>query len=174
MNKFKEAKEELQRQIKIISVSLTVLIHILYIGYLRFALRKSIGNRWVNLALVIATAVFLVVYLAFQVFSKNKKNVKNAKRIYKRFKLLTKIFTIGTAVYTVITAVGSVSPFASIFAVANAILLGIRLILEMIISLLSLGARKVKSSIKRKREDKSAICQGVEEINDVILTADDL
>lgn len=149
--RFNEIKKELSRQLKIVSVSFTVLVHLLYIGYLRFALRKSIGNRYVNLVLVLMTAVFLVVYLIFSLVGKNKKNAKRTKKVYKRFKLLMKIFTVGTAVYTVFTALGSVSPLAILYSVANAIVLVLRLIFELIISLVGFGARKVKSKIGKKR-----------------------
>jgi amino acid transporter len=176
MKKLETAKNELARQLKAISISSTVIIHLLYIVYLRFALRKSIGNRMVNLALVLATGAFLVVYLAFQIFGKNKKNIKRTKKLYKQFKLLTKVFTVGTAVYTVITAVGSVSPTAALFATVNAVLLGIRLIFEVIISLISLGARKVKSSITEKRARRNGTSKVIEtdEVPDVVLTLDDL
>ena len=161
--KLKIAKDELKRQLKIISVSSTVIINLLYISYLRFALRHGIGNRYVNFALTFATALFLVLYLIFRLIGENKKNVKRTKKAYKRFKLMTKIFTVGTAVYAVLAASGSVTPLASVFAYLNAALLAVQLIFEVISSLIISGARRVKNHLServaerrgRKNNDKS-------------------
>jgi uncharacterized membrane protein len=153
--KLKIIKDELKRQLKIITISSTVIINLLYISYLRFALRHGIGNRYVNFALTIATALFLLLYLIFRLFGENKKNVKRTKRIYKRFKLLTKLFTVLTAIYVLITATGSVTPMAGIFAYLNAILLALQLIFELVASLITRGARRVKESVsERLREPK--------------------
>ena len=173
-------KNELIRQLKIISVSFNVIVNLLYIAYLRFAIKQGIGNRLVNTALVFATAIFLVVYIIFRLFGENKRNVKRTKRIYKRFKLLMKLFTVGTAVYTVVIAVDAVSPVATVLAIVNAVILGVRLIFELIVSLITRGARKVKNSVVEKRLNKKRAEEKVEtsfipdEVTDVEITADDL
>ena len=178
--KIKAIKEEFLRQLTIISVSFTIIVHLLYISYLRFALRHSIGNRAVNFVLVMATALFLVVYLIFRVFIKNRNNVKRTKRIYRRFKLIAKLFTVGIAIYTIATAVGSVSPFAALFAMINAIVLIIRLIFELIIAIITRGIRRVKNSVKERitLQNSSDIVDGIEldenEYSEVKITADDL
>lgn len=173
-------KKELTRQIKIVSISSTVIINLLYISYLRFALKHSIGNRYVNFALAIATALFLVIYLILRLFGENKRNVKRTKKVYKRFKLLTKIFTVGMAIYTLATAVGTVSPFATLFATVNAVLLGIRLIIELIASLISRGVSKAKNAAVERRLNKKREVNTYEtdftedEVEDVKIELNDL
>jgi divalent metal cation (Fe/Co/Zn/Cd) transporter len=173
-------KKELTRQIKIISISSTVIINLLYISYLRFALRHSIGNRYVNFALTIATALFLVIYLILRLFGENKRSVKKTKRVYKRFKLLTKIFTVGMAIYALATAVGTVSPMATLFATVNAVLLGIRLIIELIASLIGRGVSKAKNAAVERRLNKKREVNTYEtdfteaEVEDVKIELNDL
>ena len=152
--KLKTIKDELKRQIKIISISSTIIVNLLYISYLTFALRHSIGNRYVNFTLALATGAFLLMYLIFQTFGENKKNVKRTKKVYKRIKRITKIFTVFTAIYTVATAVGSVSPIAAIFAIINAVILGIQMIFDLIASIIVRGARRVKTAAVEKHRNK--------------------
>ena len=178
--KLKIIKDELLRQLKIISISFNVIVNLLYIGYLYFAIKQEIGNKYVNMTLAIATALFLLIYLILRLFKNDKKNLKRTKKVYKRIKLLTKVFTVGTAVYTVSIAVGSVSPLATLFAIVNAILLGIRLIFELILSLITRSVGKVKSSViekrlNRKRPNLETDMSFVpDEVFDVEITVDDL
>lgn len=162
MGKIKEIKSELSRQIKIISVSFTTAINLLYIWYLRFALRKGIGNRYVNLTLAIVTAAFLVIYIAFSLFGKSKKGVRMTKKLFKRFKLIMKLTTVATAVYTVYTAVGSVSPVAIFLAAFNAVVLAIRLLIELIAWLIGRGARLVRERITERKASPPITTEFVE------------
>lgn len=150
-----EAKNEFARQVKKLSISVTLTAHLLYIGYLAYALTHNIGIRGVNIALMIGTAVFLAAYLLLQLVGQNKKSrLKSTKRFYKRFKLATKVFSTGTAIYSLVTAAKSVSPFAMILSTLGAVFLAIRIITELLVSLIERKARRIKESIKNKWESK--------------------
>lgn len=153
--KLLKAKEELLRQVRNISISITVAVHLIYIGYLAYSLKQDIGIKEVNIALIVGTAVFLVAYLFLQIVTDNRKSrLKTTKKFYKRFKLVTKVFTTGTAVYSLVTAAKAVSPFAMILSVLGAIFLAVRVITELLVALISSQARKIKESFKSKRESK--------------------
>lgn len=150
-----DAKNELVRQIRGVSISITLTVHLLYIGYLAYALMQDIGIRIINIALMIGTAVFLLVYLFLQLVGENRKGkLKSTKRFYKRFKLLTKVFSTATAVYSLVTAAKSVSPFAMILSILGAVFLGIRVIVELLSSLISRKVKKVKENRLSRREEK--------------------
>ncbi len=151
MGKLTDIKDSFVKKIRRISITFTVTVHLLYIAYLIFAIYKEIGIRWVNIALAIGTAVFLLVYLIIRLAAKNSRGgIKTTKKFYKRFKLVTRIFSTATAIYTIITAVGSISPIAIFFAGVNAVLLIIRLIFEGILSLFDRKAKRIKKRIKSK------------------------
>lgn len=151
----KNAKNELSRQIKNISITATVAVNLIYIAYLAYSLMNDIGIKAVNIALIIGTAIFLLSYLFLQMVTENRKTkLKSTKRFYKRFKLATKVFSTGTAIYSLATAAKSVSPFAMLLSVIGAVFLGIRIITELLVGLISHQAKKISESIKTKRENK--------------------
>lgn len=157
-----EAKNELLRQIRNISTTFNLLVYLMYIAYLGYALDSGIGIKEINIALIIGTAIFLIIYLALRlVGSKAKKGLKATKKFYKRFKLFTKIFSVGTSLYAVISAQGAVSPVARILAYLGAALLVLRIITELITSAIERGARRIKEKIKSgseaRRERRSKI-----------------
>ena len=148
------AKDELARQLRKISITITLIVHLLYIGYLSYSLLRGIGNRIINIALIIGTGVFLIVYLILQLFENRKKRLKSTKRYYKRFKLITKLFTTATAIYSLITASKAVSPFATFISVSGAVILLIKILFELISSLIARKAKQIKEERTSKREKK--------------------
>ena len=150
-----KAKEKFKRKIRMASIISTLAIHLLYISYLTYSLINDIGIKAVNIALISGTSLFLIAYLFLQLVGEDRKiKLKNAKKIYKRFKLATKAFTTATAIYSLATAAGSVSPIAIALSGIGAIFLVLRIISEMLVSFISNRAKKFKESIKNKREEK--------------------
>lgn len=153
--KIAQIKEELLKQIRRISITITVAVNLLYIAYLLFAYANDIGNKYVNIALAVGTVVFLVAYLIITlILNGSKSKLKSAKKFYKRFKLLTKVFTVGTAIYTLITA-AEASKFAMWFAAGNAIFLAIRLVFEFIAITIERKIKSFKENRQRRKEEKA-------------------
>ena len=147
------AKDEFNRQIKRLSIISTLTIHLLYIGYLAYSLINDVGIKIVNLALIIGTAVFLVVYLFLQLIGQ-KSQIKSSKRTYKRFKLITKVFTTATAIYSLITAASSTNIIATIITAVGAGFLALRVLVEIIVALIKRKAKRFKEDFIAKRESK--------------------
>ena len=150
-----EAKNELVRQLRRVSITATLIVHLLYIGYLSYSLIRGIGFKIINIALIIGTALFLIIYLILQLVENNrKKKLKTTKKYYKRFKLSTTLFTTGTAIYSIITAANSVSKFAMVFSIAGAVMLVIKIIIEFLSSILTRKVAERKEKRKAVRENK--------------------
>ena len=148
-------KEEFLKQIRRLSITITVAVNLLYIAYLLFALASDIGNKYVNIALAVGTAVFLIAYLIITlIMHGTKSKLKSAKKFYKRFKLLTKVFTVGTAIYTLVTA-AEASKFAMWFAAGNAIFLAVRLLIEFITISIERKIRSFKENRQKRKEEKA-------------------
>ena len=77
--------------------------------------------------------------------------IKKTKKFYKRFKLVTKLFTSITAIYSLITA-STVSPYAMILPVIGAAFLLLRIVIDIIVSLIAGATKKAINSFKNKRE----------------------
>ena len=151
------AKDEFKRQIKILSILSTLTINLIYIGYLAYSLMNDVGIKVVNIALIIGTSVFLLVYLFLQlVGQKQKGQLKSTKRTYKRFKLITKVFTTGTALYSLVTAASSANMVATVITAVGAGFLVLRIIVEIITELIRRKAKKMKEEFIAKREMKKA------------------
>lgn len=149
------AKDEFKRQIKILSILSTLTINLIYIGYLAYSLMNDVGIKVVNIALIIGTSVFLLVYLFLQlVGQKQKGQLKSTKRTYKRFKLITKVFTTGTALYSLVTAASSANMVATVITAVGAGFLVLRIIVEIITELIRRKAKKMKEEFVAKRESK--------------------
>ena len=149
------AKDEFKRQIKNLSIISTLTINLIYIGYLTYSLMNDVGIKVVNIALIIGTSVFLLVYLFLQlVGQKQKGQLKSTKRTYKRFKLATKLFTTATALYSLFTAASSANFIATVITAVGAGFLVLRIIVEIITELIRRKARKIKEDFIAKRESK--------------------
>lgn len=152
--KLKIIKDELRRQMTIVSVSATLLIHFIYLGYLTYSLYAGIGVKGINIALIAGTLIFLATYFILRLGNKEKRQkAKTTKRFYKSFKLITKLFNSLTAIYTLYTAQDA-NFIARIFAVIGAVILVLRLIGELISFLIKRKAKKVKEHMLTRREEK--------------------
>ena len=90
--KLTQAKNEFIRQIRKLSIISTLTVHLLYIAYLGYSLMNDIGIKPVNIALMVGTAVFLIVYLFLQLFGENRKSkLKTTKKFYKKLVHIHKI-----------------------------------------------------------------------------------
>lgn len=152
--KLKIIKDELQRQITIVSVSATFLIHFIYLGYLTYSLYAGIGVKGINIALIAGTLIFLATYLILRLGNKEKRQkAKTTKRFYKSFKLITKLFTSLTAIYTLYTAQDA-NFIARIFAVIGAVILVLRLIGELLSFIIKRKVKTAKENRAKRREEK--------------------
>ncbi len=140
---------KLKRKFKMLSVIITLIIHLSYIAYLAYSLNSDVGIKAVNVVLIIGTSVFLAAYLIMQLIGVG--NIKKTKKFYKRFKLVTKLFTSITAIYSLITA-STVSPYAMILPVIGAAFLLLRIVIDIIVSLIAGATKKAINSFKNKRE----------------------
>lgn len=180
--KLLEAKNEFVRQIRNISITFNLAVYLMYIAYLGYALDQGIGIKEVNIALIIGTALFLIIYIALRtVGSGSKKGLKATKKFYKRFKLTTKVFSVGTSLYAVVTAQSAISPIARILAYLGAALLILRLITELITSAAQRSAKRIKKKFKEsaeERKERKAMKEIERELGEVddlcAITPDDL
>lgn len=140
---------KLKRKFKMLSVIITLIIHLSYIAYLAYSLNSDVGIKAVNVVLIIGTSVFLAAYLIMKLIGVG--NIKKTKKFYKRFKLVTKLFTSITAIYSLITA-STVSPYAMILPVIGAAFLLLRIVIDIIVSLIAGATKKAIKSFKNKRE----------------------
>ena len=140
---------KLKRKFKMLSVIITLIIHLSYIAYLAYSLNSDVGIKAVNVVLIIGTSVFLAAYLIMKLIGVG--NIKKTKKFYKRFKLVTKLFTSITAIYSLITA-STVSPYAMILPVIGAAFLLLRIVIDIIVSLIAGATKKAINSFKNKRE----------------------
>lgn len=139
---------KLKKRFKIFSIITTLIINLSYIAYLAYSLNNDVGIRWVNIALITGTSIFLAAYLIIKLVGVG--NIKSTKKFYKRFKLVTKLFSSLTAIYTIITA-SSVSPFALYLSIIGAAILLVRILIDLIISLIVSKTKKAIRGIKDKR-----------------------
>lgn len=175
--KLELAKEALGFQIKKLSISTTLIIHILYIIYLTYSLKSGVGNKTVNLILLVGTVVFLLIYLILRLFGGKKKSIKSTKRFYKRFKLFAKSFTAITAIYSLVTATKAISPIASFVSMAGAVFVLLRLVADILSYLFISGIKNLFSGIKKKSKDnyiERLIDEETEDVETCNILEDDL
>ena len=151
-----------------LSITVNLTVYSIYLIYLIYSISAGVGLLYVNIALAILTAAFMVVYLVLRLSSKRRgKEIKQIKRYYKRFKLVARAVTSITAVYALFVAIDSVSPFAIILSLLGAIFVIIRLIVELISYFIQRKLRKIKDSIvgrfKRRRDDDIEVVMPAED-----------
>ena len=131
-----------------ISITVNMTIYTIYLIYLIYSISADIGIKWLNIALAVITAIFMLVYLILRLSSaKKSKQIKQAKKYYKRFKLVARAVSSLTAVYALIVAIDSVSPFALITALLGAVFIVLRLVSELITYLIGRALKKAKNRI---------------------------
>lgn len=131
-----------------LSITVNMTIYSIYLIYLIYSISADIGIKWLNIALAVLTAIFMLVYVILRLSStKKSKQIKQAKKYYKRFKLVARAVSSLTAVYALIVAVDSVSPFALIAALLGAVFILLRLVTELITYLIGKALKKAKNRI---------------------------
>ena len=154
-NFFQKTKNRIEKIITVLSIVTTISINITYIGYLAFALRFDIGNRNINIALLVATFLFMLLYIILRPMGQNTRNgVVITKKIYKLFRFGTRIFSLLTTVYSITSAVKALSFIGVILSVAGALLLITRIITDVLISILEIKIRRIGSNMKQKRTEQ--------------------
>ena len=152
---FLKTKNRIEKIITVLSIISTVSINVLYISYLSFALRFDIGNRNINIALLVATLLFMLLYIILRPMGQNAKNgVVITKKIYKFFRFSMKIFTLLTTVYTITSSVKALSFIGVILSVGGALLLVFRIIIDALISILGIKIRRIGRSKKQKKTEQ--------------------
>ncbi len=131
-----------------VSITVNMVIYSIYLIYLIYSISADVGVKWLNISLAVITAVFMVVYLILRLSSaKKSKQIKRAKKYYKRFKLIARAVSSLTAVYALIIAFDTVDPFAFLFAVLGAVFIVLRLLTELITYLIGRLVKKAKNKI---------------------------
>lgn len=138
-----------------LSISVNLTVYTIYLVYLIYSIINDVGIKFLNIALALATAAFIVVYLVLRLSGKKRgKELKQIKRYYKDFKLITRAVSTVTAVYALLTAFTSVSPLAIILAFLGAVFIIIRLIVELVLYLIKRKIRKIKDNITGRRAEE--------------------
>lgn len=138
-----------------ITVNLTV--YSIYLIYLIYSLARDVGIKAINIALIFITAAFMIVYLVLRLSdTKKRKEIKQIKKYYKRFKLIARAVSSITAVYALIVSM-SADPFALIVALLGAVFVIIRLIVELISYLVQRKLMKIKEKIMNRKKTREEL-----------------
>ena len=76
----KTTKEALSDAVRNLSIKFTLMVNILYLGYLSYSIYKNTGIRWINISLAVATVIFTVVNLVFRMQGKRGKRSAKASK----------------------------------------------------------------------------------------------
>lgn len=148
----KSAGQALSDSVRNLSIKFTLTVNLLYLGYLIYAISVGSGIRWINISLAVATVLFTLVNIAFRLKGKGgKRGAKVSKRLYKRFKLVTKLFSIIAAGYGITTALASPSLITVVLSYFTAAIWCMQVLLEIVVSAID---RKIERGRKR-REDRA-------------------
>lgn len=143
-----------------LSITVNLTVYAIYLVYLIYSIYKDVGNLYINIVLAALTGIFMIVYLILRLTADgHKKQVRAAKKYYKRLKLIGRAVISFTAVYSIFTAAKAVSPLALILAVIGAAFILLRLIIEFISFLIGRQVKKLTGSIKdrfARREDEES------------------
>ena len=140
-----------------LSITVNVTIYSIYLIYLLYSISADLGVKWLNITLAVLTAVFMIVYVVLRLSStKTSGKIKQAKKYYKRFKLIARAVSSVTAVYALLIAVDSVSPFALIVALLGAVFVVLRLRIELITYLIGRAIKKAKVRIVNRFKKPAA------------------
>ena len=138
-----------------ITVNLTV--YSIYLIYLIYSLARDVGIKAINIALIFITAAFMIVYLVLRLSdTKKRKEIKQIKKYYKRFKLIARAVSSITAVYALIVSMNA-DPFALIVALLGAVFVIIRLVVELISYLVQRKLRKIKEKIMNRKKTREEL-----------------
>ena len=136
----------------IISFVINIIIQLVVIGYLGYSIYANNGNLIANIALVSASALYLVFYIVM--WKRNTRKDKSAKKVAKRakkwVKLLAKAFTLGTLIYGAIIASEAVGVFEIITMIGSLIGWCISVSMEITVLVIGLIVGKSIEAAKKK------------------------
>ena len=137
-----------------LSITVNLTVYSIYIIYLLYSLIRGVGYKYINIALIILTAAFMAVYLVLRLSeTRKRKEIKQIKQYYKRFKLIARAVSSITAVYALIVSM-SADPIAIIIAMLGAVFVLIRLVVELISYLIQKKVRKIKENISTRMANR--------------------
>ena len=147
-----------------LSITVNLTVYTIYLIYLIYSIAAGVGLLYVNIALAILTAAFMGVYLVLRLSNREgkSKEIKAAKRYYKRFKMLARAVSSITAVYALLTAIEAVSPIALIVAFLGAVFTVIRLVVELISYFIQKKLMKIKENIVSRFKPREADAAEIE------------
>ena len=123
--------QEIKKFLRIFSL----VTSLIYIGYLIYAIISKTGNHYAN-------AILFLISVAFFIFSlvadcKKEKRILKARRITRRFvvlsKLLIKAYTLGIAVYAIVLSSGETSALSIVLTVLMIVIWIIQVLAELIV-----------------------------------------
>ena len=138
-----------------LSITVNMTLHGIYLFFLLFLIIAGLGVQWINIALMVLTAAFMLIYLLLRLSKKNTaRKIRYLKESYKLIKISAKIVTIITAIYTLFTAFNYVHPIVLILALLGAIFFIIRLLVEIIFDLIKRKVESIKDEISYRIEKR--------------------
>ena len=91
---------KLIKRIRLIPTVITCMMLALYGGYLYYLIGSEIGNRNVNITLLIITAISFILQILLHMRVVKSSTSREIKRLCRVAKTLTHIFALGVAIYT--------------------------------------------------------------------------
>ena len=86
---------------KLILFVIGIITQILYLAYLAYAIYAGYGNLAINILLAVVCASYLIFYTVTENIKATKRVRHVTKRLFKFFKLVTRVFTITMIVYSI-------------------------------------------------------------------------
>lgn len=145
-------RKKMLRTLKIIfrnlSIGVNMTLNGIYLLFLLILITAGLGVQWINIALMILTGAFMLIYLLLRLSNKNTiRKIRYLKESYKVIKITAKIVTLITTIYTLFTAFNYVHPLLFILALLGITFLMIRLLVEIIFNLIKRKVESIKDEI---------------------------
>lgn len=145
-------RKKMLRTLKIIfrnlSIGVNMTLNGIYLLFLLILIIAGLGVQWINIALMILTSAFMLIYLLLRLSNKNTtRKIRYLKESYKVIKITAKIVTLITTIYTLFTAFNYVHPLLFILALLGITFLMIRLLVEIIFNLIKRKVESIKDEI---------------------------
>lgn len=145
-------RKKMLRTLKIIfrnlSIGVNMTLNGIYLLFLLILIIAGLGVQWINIALMILTGAFMLIYLLLRLSNKNTiRKIRYLKESYKVIKITAKIVTLITTIYTLFTAFNYVHPLLFILALLGITFLMIRLLVEIIFNLIKRKVESIKDEI---------------------------
>lgn len=145
-------RKKMLRTLKIIfrnlSIGVNMTLNGIYLLFLLILIIAGLGVQWINIALMILTGAFMLIYLLLRLSNKNTtRKIRYLKESYKVIKITAKIVTLITTIYTLYAAFNYVHPLLFILALLGITFLMIRLLVEIIFNLIKRKVESIKDEI---------------------------